>query len=235
MADINQLKKMLQNKADKTKEEQVKRFFKTKKGEYAEEDIFLGITVPEQRKVAKQFSGLTITDLTILLQSKIHEERLTALLILVDQFKKGNEKEQNTIYNLYLNNTSHINNWDLVDSSAEFIVGPWLENRDKSILLKLSQSKLLWERRIAMLACFHYIKNHDAKWGLKIAEQLVEDKEDLIQKAVGWMLREIGKRCSQVEEETFLEKHYAKMPRTMLRYAIERFEDEKRKFWLNRK
>lgn len=235
ISTAQKVNKILIQKSNPAKAAHLQRFFKTGRGEYAEGDVFIGVTVPEQRKIAKLFSNLSLNETIVLLHSKIHEERLVALLILVDQYKKGNEQKKEEIYKFYVNNTAYVNNWDLVDTSAEYIVGPWLEIRDKSFLLELSQSHLLWERRIAMLACFHYIKKGNATWALKVAEQLLRDKEDLIHKAVGWMLREIGKRCSQAEEEAFLEQNYAKMPRTMLRYAIERFEEGKRQFWLKRK
>jgi 3-methyladenine DNA glycosylase AlkD len=204
-------------------------FFKTKKGEYGEGDVFLGINNPTIRKIAKEFHSLAINDLSKLIKSKFHEQRLIVLLILVERFKEDEKK----VFDFYLSHTKYINNWDLVDLSAYKIVGAYLENKDKKILYKLAKSKNLWERRIAILSTFHYIKQGDPRDALKIAELLINDKQDLIHKAVGWMLREIGKRCGQEIEEKFLRKYYKIMPRTMLRYAIERFNEKKRKFYLN--
>jgi len=209
------------------------RFFKSGPGQYGEGDQFMGISVPDQRKVAKNYRNLPLTDLEQLLISPIHEERLIALIILVHQFKLGDEPTQEIIYNFYLAQTAHINNWDLVDSSAEFIVGPWLEHRDKHILVTLAHSRNLWERRIAMVSTFHYIKQGHPEEAFKIATLLLHDSEDLIHKAVGWMLREIGKRCGQDVEETFLLQHYRTMPRTMLRYAIEHFPADRRQQYLS--
>ena len=211
----------------------VARFFKTGKGEYGEGDMFLGITVPQIRIVAKQCKDLSLKEMEKLLQSKIHEERLLALIILVNQFKKADEDKQKQIFDLYLSNTKYINNWDLVDVSAEYIVGGYLIDRSKTILKTLAQSKLLWERRIAIIATFQFIKQKQHEHTFIIAKILLRDDHDLIHKAVGWMLREVGKRISEAIEETFLQQHYQQMPRTMLRYAIERFEEKKRKKYLN--
>lgn len=179
------------------------RFFKTGPGQYGEGDKFLGVTMPQQRQLAKQYKDLSLTELDKLLASAIHEERSIALIILVTQFKQADESSRETIYNFYLSHTERINNWDLVDGSAEFIMGPWLHSRDKSVLTQLAMSGELWERRIAMLTTFHNIKQGNPIEALKIAELLLHDPHDLIQKAVGWMLREIGKRCSQPVEEAF--------------------------------
>ncbi len=211
----------------------VARFFKTGKGEYGEGDVFLGITVPQIRLIAKKCADLTLKEIQKLLQSKIHEERLLALIILVNQFKKADEGNQKQIFDLYLSNTKYINNWDLVDCSAEYIVGGYLMNRSKNILKLLAQSNLLWERRIAIMATFHFIKQKQHEHTFTIAKILVKDEHDLIHKAVGWMLREVGKRISEAIEEAFLQQHYQQMPRTMLRYAIERFDEKKRKKYLN--
>ena len=211
----------------------VARFFKTGKGEYGEGDVFLGITVPQIRLIAKKCADLTLKEIQKLLQSKIHEERLLALIILVNQFKKADEGNQKQIFDLYLSNTKYINNWDLVDCSAEYIVGGYLMNRSKNILKLLAQSNLLWERRIAIMATFHFIKQKQHEHTFTIAKILVKDEHDLIHKAVGWMLREVGKRISEAIEETFLQQYYQQMPRTMLRYAIERFDAKKRKKYLN--
>lgn len=210
------------------------RFFKTGKGQYGEGDKFLGIAVPDMRRIVKKYRDASREDLLVFLHSKFHEERLLALLVLVDQFAREKEKAKKEIFDIYLNNTKYINNWDLVDLTADRIVGAYLENRPKNILLKLSKSKLLWERRISILATFHFIKKGKSEWTLKIAEKLLNDKEDLMHKAVGWMLREVGKRCSEDVECDFLDKHVTKMPRTALRYAIERFEPKKRKHYMEK-
>lgn len=209
-------------------------FFKTGKGQYGEGDIFIGVTMPEQRKLINQYLHLSLKEVKLLLHSPEHECRMCALLIMVAQYKKGTEKEREIIYTLYLQNTKWINNWDLVDASAEHITGPWLEDKKEKmkVLSNLAKSKSLWEKRIAMLSTFCYIKKGNAKESLQIAKILLKDEHDLIHKAVGWMLREVGKRCSVLEEEIFLKQHYHKMPRTMLRYAIEHFPEEKRKKYL---
>jgi 3-methyladenine DNA glycosylase AlkD len=207
------------------------RFFKTGPGEYGEGDIFLGIKVPVLRKLAKEYFDLPLKEVKPILRSKYHEIRLLSLFILVDQFSKSDQKKKKRIYELYLKNTGFINNWDLVDSSAHHIVGPYLIDKSKALLAELAQSDLLWERRIAIMSTFHYIKNDKFSDTLRIAEMLLSDKEDLIHKAVGWMLREIGKRRLP-SEETFLKKHYHNMPRTMLRYAIEKFPEPKRQRYL---
>jgi len=207
------------------------RFFKTGPGEYGEGDIFLGIKVPVLRNLAKDYFDLSLKDVKTILGSQYHEQRLLSLFIMVDQFSKGDQKKKKSIYQLYLKNTRFINNWDLVDSSAHLIVGPSLMDKTKAPLYEMARSDLLWERRIAIMSTFHYIKNDKFTDTLKIAEILLSDKEDLIHKAVGWMLREIGKRHLQ-SEETFLKQHYQNMPRTMLRYAIEKFAEPKRKRYL---
>ena len=206
-------------------------FFKTGKGQYGEGDIFLGIKVPEQRKLARKYSELSLEDIQKLLQSGIHEQRLTALLILIIKYTKSDPSEKKKIFDFYLKNTKFINNWDLVDLSAPNIIGHFLLDKDKSVLLKLAKSSDLWEKRIAMLSTYYFIKNRQFKTTLLIAEILLNDKHDLIHKAVGWMLREIGNRSMETEEQ-FLMKYYKKMPRTALRYAIEKFPETKRKFYL---
>jgi len=209
----------------------LQRFFKTGKGEYGEGDIFLGITVPVMRKLAGEYQALSSTETLQLLHSTIHEARLVALLILVCAFERGDDTQRKQVFDLYLANTAHVNNWDLVDLSAHRIVGPYLEGRDKSTLYALAQSRLLWDRRISVLATFYYIKRGEFGETLRVAELLLGDPEDLIHKAVGWMLREVGKRDRGVEEE-FLRSHYTIMPRTMLRYAIEKFPEELRRRYL---
>ncbi len=211
-------------------------FFKTGPGEYGEGDKFWGIKVPDQRKVSrKHWKESTLEDVKKLLSNEIHEVRLTGLFVLVAMFKKADEKRRKLIYDFYLENKDRVNNWDLVDSSAHFIVGAFLENSsDRDILYQLAKSESLWDRRIAMISCYWFIKKDEFDDALKIAEILVMDEEDLIQKAVGWMLREIGKRDQEVEEK-FLMKYYTEMPRTMLRYAIEKFEKDKKDFFMGRK
>ena len=226
---LDDLKLDLRKESDSEKAKILQRFFKTGKGEYGEEDIFLGITVPKQKEIAIKYESLALKDIQLLLKSKIHEERLTALLILVNNYKKSENKSE--IYDFYLKNTKNINSWDLVDLSAQVIIGTYLEDKDRSILYKLAKSSNLWERRIAIISTFHFIKNNDFSDALKIAEILLNDKHDLIHKAVGWMLREIGKRDISVLEN-FLKKNYHSMPRTMLRYAIEKFPEKKRKMYL---
>jgi 3-methyladenine DNA glycosylase AlkD len=226
-----QIRKNLRKIRDKERAEISQRFFKTGPGEYAEGDLFLGIRVPELRKLAKVYEPVSLTEATRLLWSAIHEERLLALFILIRRYAKGNDIEQKKIYRLYLKNIQYVNNWDLVDASAEHIVGDFLKDKPKKLLYKLAKSKCLWERRIAIVSTFHYIKRAEFSETLKISGMLLEDKEDLIHKAVGWMLREVGKRDLEAEE-TFLRKYYQIMPRTMLRYAIERFPESKRQRYL---
>ena len=233
MATITKLKKELKKIASSKQAKILQRFFKTGKGEYGEGDIFLGIKVPIQRKIAKEFKNLKLSDLQKLLNSKIHEERLIALFILISQYINGDEKIKKKIYNFYLKNTKNINNWDLVDSSAPNIVGNYLLNKPRNILYKLVKSKNLWDRRIAVLATFTFIRNNDFKDIIKIAKTLIKDEHDLIHKATGWMLREVGKRDEKILTQ-FLNKHIKKMPRTMLRYAIEKLNEEKRKIYLKK-
>jgi len=233
MSRLNDAKKQLRKYADKEKAKLLLRFFKTGPGEYAQGDIFLGVMVPFTRKVLKEFPDLPLADVLKLLRSKIHEERLLALFILVHQFNKADTKAKEKIYKAYLANTRFINNWDLVDLSAPQIVGGFLIDKDRKILYKLAKSPLLWERRIAVLATFAFIKAGDFDDAFAIAKLLLGDKEDLIHKACGWMLREAGKRDARAEER-FLLKYHKVMPRTMLRYAIERFPEAKRKLFLKK-
>jgi 3-methyladenine DNA glycosylase AlkD len=222
-SDINKLK-------NPKKAKLLQRYFKTGKGEYADGDVFIGITVPELRKIAKKYYGFDMKQLGELIQSKIHEYRMIALFILTHKYATTNHKK--IITHFYLKNAKYINNWDLVDLSAPRILGTHLLDKNRKIIYQLAKSDNIWEKRIAVLATFMFIKHNDFKDSLKIAEILLKDKHDLIHKAVGWMLREIGKRNQAVEEQ-FLKKHCKAMPRTMLRYAIEKFPDEKRKFYLN--
>lgn len=209
----------------------LQRFFKTGKGEYGEGDVFYGIKVPVLRSIAKQFRDLSLSDLKLLISSKVHEERLIAAFILVDQFKKGDEKKRKLIFNFYIKNRHGINNWDLVDLSAPQIIGEYLLDKEKDLLYKFAHSNKLWEKRIAVLSTFTFIRNHFFEDTLNICEILLNDKHDLIHKAAGWMLREVGKRDLAAEEE-FLQKNYKIMSRTMLRYAIEKFPEKKRKAYL---
>lgn len=228
-----ELSDLLRGLANPKIAEQSLRFFKTGKGEYGDGDKFLGIRVPVLRKYSKQFSELSLIEIHKLLQSVYHEERLCALFLLVQKFESS-KHERPVIFRLYLDNTKFINNWDLVDSSAYKIVGVHLQDKNRSPLYKLVKSKSLWERRIAIIATFHFIKNHQFDDCLEISNQLLSDKENLIHKAVGWMLREIGKQAPKVERD-YLQNRYRKMPRTMLRYAIEKFpEDERKKYLLGK-
>ncbi len=207
------------------------RFFKTGPGQYGEGDIFIGIRVPVLRSLAKEFQDIDLKEVKQLLESSIHEERLLALLILIKQFPKGNDEIKNNIYDLYLSKTKYINNWDLVDCSAEHIVGKHLQNRNRKPLYQLARSASMWERRISILATFCFIKQQMFEETLKISKLLLKDREDLIHKAVGWMLREIGKRDIDTEME-FLNQYCKVMPRTMLRYAIEKFPENERQRYL---
>ena len=227
---ITRLKKTVKKYSNQEAAIFLQRFFKTAKGEYAEGDIFAGIKVPVSRKIAKQFKDLSLNDLSKIIKSKIHEERLITLFILVDKMKKPDEKEKEKIYKFYLKNLKYVNNWDLVDLSAEKIIGDYLFDKKKELLFKLAKGNL-WERRISVMSTFNFIKKSDYSTTLKICKLLLNDKEDLIHKATGWMLREIGKRDLKTEED-FLKLHYKIMPRTMLRYAIEKFPEKKRKAYL---
>lgn len=209
-------------------------FFKTGRGEYGEGDIFRGIRVPDIRKLVKKYRHLSINYIEELLHSEYHEDRLLSLFLMVYQFQNGTQNKQKRIYDLYLNNLSYVNNWDLVDSSAEHIIGAWFADKNKDLLFDFAHSNSLWKRRISIMSTFHYIKKNKFDTTLKIAEILRNDPEDLIHKAVGWMLREIGKR-DLLKEELFLQKNYKNMPRTMLRYAIEKFPEEKRQAYLKGK
>ena len=206
-------------------------FFKTGPGEYGAGDKFIGIRVPVLRQLAREFRSLPLPASAILLQSPIHEERLLALLILTDAYRGADESRRAAIYRLYLKNLARINNWDLVDVSAPRIVGPHLENRSRKILFRLARSKNLWHRRVGILATFWFIRAGDFADALRLAELLLGDEHDLMHKAVGWMLREIGKRDVAVLKR-FLDLHAAQMPRTMLRYAIEKFPERERKRYL---
>jgi 3-methyladenine DNA glycosylase AlkD len=228
---LSDARKILRSSANSIIAEHSQRFFKTGKGEYGEGDKFLGIRVPVLRKHAKQFLDLPLKETTSLLQSQYHEERLCALLILVLKFSKVSDREKQAIYRLYLRNTQFINNWDLVDSSAHQIVGRFLTDSDKQPLYRLAKSSSLWERRIAIIATYHFIKSGQFTDTLKLSKILLLDDHDLMHKAVGWMLREVGNR-DRAAEVAFLQVHYPKMPRTMLRYAIEKFPERERQRYL---
>jgi len=247
----NKIVKELKKYKSKEKAKVLQGFFKTGKGEYGEGDIFIGVKVPEIRIIVKRFIDVDLDEVKKLLYSNIHEERLAGVLILTYKFFKSNEKEQKKIYNFYLKNAKQINNWDLVDLSAPNIVGEYLQSitchpfdrlrtgselvsGSRKILYKLAKSKNLWERRISIISTFIFIRNNDFEDTLKISEILLNDEHDLIHKAVGWMLREVGKR-NQAVEEKFLKEYYKIMPRTMLRYAIERFEEDLRQKYLKGK
>jgi len=210
------------------------RFFKTGPGEYGEGDLFRGIRVPALKGIASEYQKLALAESVELLHSAYHEDRLVALLILVRNFAKGDDGTRAKIYRLYLKHTRFINSWDLVDASAPQIVGGFLWDKDRKLLYSLARSQSLWERRIAMLATFHFIKQGEFRETLRIARMLLSDRQDLIHKAAGWMLREVGKRDQKVAEK-FLSNHCRQMPRTMLRYAIERFPESKRQRYLSGK
>ena len=221
----------LQTMGDPERARVSRSFFKTGPGQYGEGDVFAGLTVPQVRALAKEVHPLPHSEVIRLLHSPLHEARLLALFLLIKAYDTGDETARERIFTQYLENTRYINNWDLVDCSAEHIVGAHLRSRDRSLLDTLAVSDLLWERRISILATFHFIKRGEFSETLRIAERLLGDREDLMHKAVGWMLREVGKR-DLAAEEAFLKKHCRLMPRTMLRYAIERFPEELRQRYL---
>ncbi len=220
---LHLIRQALQRHADPVRAEHSQRFFKTGPGQYGEGDIFIGLTVPQTRTIARTHRTLPRPDIERLLYSKIHEERLLALFILVLQFQKGDEKEQEAVYRYYMSHTKQVNNWDLVDSSASYIAGAYLYERDKAVLYRLAHSTNLWERRIGIVATHFFIRKKSYSTTLAIAEQLLGDTHDLIHKAVGWMLREVGKKDKNVLLD-FLDRHAAHMPRTTLRYALERLD-----------
>lgn len=231
--NLNRIKKELEKKRNKEQAKLLSRFFKTGKGQYGQGDVFWGIKVPVQREIVKMFKDASLKEIQELLDDEIHECRLTGLLILVQRYKKSENKKE--IFDFYLKNTKRINNWDLVDLSAPNIVGNFFldKKKERKILYSLVKSKNLWERRIAVLSAFAFIRDKQFKDVLKISEILLKDEHDLIHKAVGWMLRELGKRDKNIEV-SFLKKHCKTMPRTMLRYAIEKFGDKERKIYMKR-
>ena len=231
-ANAEELRRQLRAMGDPAIAEHSQRFFKTGPGEYGQGDRFIGVRVPVLRRLASRSRGMPLSEVESILHSKIHEERLLALLILVLQYQKGDEAARQAVFETYLDNLEHINNWDLVDSSAYKIVGQHLLSRSTRLLHRLAASDSLWERRIAIMSTLAFIKNDRFEETLGLAEKLLQDGEDLIQKAVGWMLREVGNR-DRAAEEAFLVKHCRHMPRTMLRYAIEKFPEPVRKRFLS--
>jgi 3-methyladenine DNA glycosylase AlkD len=211
----------------------LQRFFKTGPGQYGEGDLFLGIKIPPLRALAKQHRDADLASIAALLGSKYHEERMFALLLMMQFYATADEAGKQAAYDLYLGSTRHINNWDLVDISAPHIVGKHLEDRPRKVLQRMTKSESLWERRIAMVATLHFIRRQDFTDTLHIAGMLLDDRHDLMHKAVGWMLREVGKRDQKILE-TFLQRHYPRLPRTALRYAIERFDPALREQYLKR-
>ncbi len=220
---------------DKDKGAFAQRFFRTGKGEYGYGDIFYGLTVPNSRKIASKYTEIDLKDLEKVIQNKVHEIRLIALIILNTKYKKAKtEKEREALVKFYLKNISYINNWDLVDVSSYNILGAYLKDKgDRSILIKLSKSGKLWSERIAIVSTFAFIKNDDLDLIFYFGEYFLNHKHDLIHKALGWMLREAGKRDEKRLKE-FLQKNKTKMPRTMLRYAIEKFPEKERKYFLGK-
>jgi 3-methyladenine DNA glycosylase AlkD len=231
--DIKQIKADIARHGSRKKAKILQSFFKTGPGEYAEGDVFVGVQVPVLRKLAGKFAAAPVSSAVKLLRSPVHEERFLALVMLMDKYRKSDASGKEEIYRIYLDHTRYINNWDLVDVTAKNIVGDYLRDRDKKPLYALAGSKSLWERRIAVLSTFYFIGKGQFGDSLNIARILLRDEHDLIHKAVGWMLREIGKR-DQPAEEAFLNDHYRRMPSTMLRYAIERFPERKRRYYLRR-
>ncbi|MCW3975520.1 MAG: DNA alkylation repair protein [Candidatus Bathyarchaeota archaeon] len=227
------VKKELKKLENKKLKELLQGYFKTGKGEYGEGDIFLGIKIGPQREIAGRYKDLSLKDIEGLLDSRIHEYRLTALLILINKYNKIDENGKKKVFETYMKKRDRINNWDLVDLSAPKIVGSFLVDKDRKILYDLAKSENVWDRRISIISTFAFIRSYDFKDAVSLAEVLLKDEHDLIHKAVGWVLREIGKKDLNIEEE-FLKKHYKEMPRTMLRYSIERFDNKKKKFYMQK-
>lgn len=214
----------------------LQRYFKTGKGEYGEGDIFIGVRVPDTRKVCKKFKNLPMAEVQKLFDSSVHEHRLAASFLLVDKYKKYPEKRKD-VYDMYLKNVylGKVNNWDIVDLSAKYIVGPYLDDKPKDLIFKMAKSKDLWQKRVAVLASFHYINNGQAQVSIELAEMMLRDKQDLIHKATGWMLREVGLRVDEAILTDFLDQHAHEMPRTMLRYSIEKLPEATRRHYLQLK
>lgn len=228
MSAIQELKLL----ANPVRAQNLQRFFKTGKGDYGEGDLFLGLKVPQIRQIVRKYwKETSLVGTEKLLKNKYHEERLCALLILVEKYKK-NPDERGKIYHLYIKNTKYINNWDLVDLTAGKIVGAYLADKPKDLIYKFAKSENLWRRRIAILATSYYIGKGESRETIKIAKVLLRDKHDLIHKTVGWMLREVGKRCDEKILTDFIDQHHKTMPRTMLRYAIERLSEDKKRYYM---
>ncbi len=233
MSKLSEIKQCL-NKLSEESNSNNAIFFKTNSGGYAEHDLFIGVSVPDLRKLAKEFSNLPLSDVAKLIKSRINEERLLALIILVNQYQKSDKDAREKRFQFYLDHLQHVNNWNLVDSSAHLIIGIHLINGDKKLLSSLAKSTIMWERRIAIVSTWYFIRKDQLEWTFKIALLLLKDEHDLIHKAVGWMLREAGKKDEVLLIE-FLNEHANKMPRTMLRYAIEKLSTTKRKHYLSLK
>ncbi|MEV6693640.1 DNA alkylation repair protein [Micromonospora sp. NPDC051196] len=232
MASAAEVRHALAALADPDRAAGVSRYLQMVPGGYGEGDRAIGVTVPEQRKVVGRYwRDLPLDAAALLLGGDVHEERLTAIFILVRKFARGDEAERGAIFRLVLANTDRINNWDLVDSCAPYLVGPWLIDKDRGVLDRLAASDLVWERRIAIMATFAFIKAGDFEWTFRLSERLLGDPHDLVHKAVGWMLREVGNRDRAAAEE-FLSRWYRDMPRVMLRYAIEKFGPQRRRQYL---
>lgn len=235
MQTLFNLRKEIQKEASSTRAKNLSRFFKTGKGDYGEGDIFVGLSMPQCRKIVKEFFNISLQEKKELIKSKIHEERMIGLLMLVRALEKGDEKTKQEVFRLYIKSTKYINNWDLVDLTAPRIVGAFLyPSKNDSLLTQFAKSKNLWEKRIAVLATFWYIKNEEFSEPLRIAKILLYDTHDLIHKAVGWMLREVGNKSLKTEKD-FLKARYKTMPRTALRYAIEKLPKSERMKYLQGK
>ncbi len=232
MKAIN-LKKDLKKQRNYQEAENRQKFFKTKKGEYGYGDVFLGLKVPEQRKIAKKYTSLPLNEVSKLIKDKIHECRFCALIILIDKYRKGNNKNKKEIVDFYLNNTKNINNWDLVDISAPAILGDFFLNKNRSIIKKLAISNNLWEKRMAIVCTINFIKNNDINFTLKLSKELLKDNQDLIHKAIGWMLREVGKKDINALT-SFIELNINDIPRVTLRYSIEKLKESQRKLILKK-
>lgn len=232
MTIVQEITDILKVKGNPDKAKHLARFFKTGKGQYGEGDLFLGITVPEQRAIAQKYQHTEFEALSELIESPYHEVRLTALLIVVYKFEKAKSPDlQAQCVDFYLRHTRYINNWDLVDLTCYKLLGVWLEDKDRSLLHSWAANGDLWKQRIAIVACMHFIRRKDFSDFLRIADLLLQHQHDLIHKAIGWLLREVGKKDKEILT-TFLSTRYRTMPRTMLRYAIERFPEEERKAYL---
>jgi 3-methyladenine DNA glycosylase AlkD len=234
MNSSKELKERFQLLADPARANDMRRFFKTGPGEYGEGDRFIGLSQPQIRAVVRECRNMPLNEALELVKSPVHEERMAGLLIMVELFKKAkkDEKEQKRIVDAYLKHLKYVNNWDLVDLSCPRIYGEWLLTRDRAPLYRMITSGDLWTRRVALLATFTFIYNGESKDALQLARMVLEDKEDLIHKASGWMLREVGKRISLADLRGFLKDHHKVMPRTMLRYAIEKLSPSERKRWM---